>query len=563
MRFFYYALFVCLVFSCSENNDLPSDSPGKIGNEVLTSNDLFLWIIKSHFDNLSESLRIDTLQAFINRELIKKVVESSDIINDSSLVKKLRKWERDKLARMLFERQIRNKILSEERLSKLYKEMEFERQISILTIKYGQINGRTKEQAKKLIEEIYQKSHSTPFLDLVKKYAEDSESLRKGGIYGWVGKHIIGRKNVIMDSVIWNIKINEVSKPVHTENRFVLVKVLDERKTYWANGERDIKRIKPFAVLLWKDEFTERDKAYLKKLREKYDYGLNQEAIEAFIKKYTKEKESLNRNPLKIINSISDFESLGFVLDKVMNKKWFLNRVSESDNIQHVTFTNRENFERFLDSVIRIELVCKEARELGYDKEEGYNLLLKKYKLDFFYSYYLNNYVYNKIEPAEEEIKLYYDRHEDQFKTEEKVRIAVIEVSRENEANELYKRLQSGESFEELARQFNEKRHFKYDYGDIPAFSEQEYKSISDVVFNMNINEIYPPKKYKNSFIIIKLLEIIPSQTKFYNEVKGDIKKILINSSKKEATVQVLRELHKKYNVVVNVGFIDSQLTNT
>jgi len=164
-------------------------------------------------------LRIDTLQAFINRKLIQKEVESSSVLNDISLVNKLRKRGRDKLVRMVYKCKIINNILSEERLNTLYQEMQYERQISIITIKYDDKSGRTEKQAKNLIEEIYQKSHSTSFLDLVKKYAEDPESLKNGGIYGWVGKHIIDRKNVIMDSVIWSIKVKDVSKPIHTEKR--------------------------------------------------------------------------------------------------------------------------------------------------------------------------------------------------------------------------------------------------------------------------------------------------------------------------------------------------------
>ncbi len=96
MRIIYYVIIVSFLFSCSKNSNLPPDSPGKIGNEVLTSDEMFLWINKHYFENLSESLRTDTVKAFINRKLTQKEVESSSIKNDISLVKKLRKWERDK-----------------------------------------------------------------------------------------------------------------------------------------------------------------------------------------------------------------------------------------------------------------------------------------------------------------------------------------------------------------------------------------------------------------------------------------------------------------------------------
>jgi len=558
MRIIYYAIIVSVLFSCSKNSNLPPDSPGKIGNEVLTSADLILWIFKPLFDHLPDSLKADTIKAFINRKLIQKEVESSGIINDISLIKKLRKWERDKLVSMQWKREIIDNILSDERLNTLFQEMQFERQISIITIKYGDEDRRTEEQAKKRIEEIYQKSHSTPFFELVNKYAEDSESLKNGGIYGWVTKHIIGRKNVIMDSVIWRIKVGDVCKPVHTEKRFVIVKVIDERETYWASVDKDLESLKPFAFQLWREEFSERDKAYIKKLHDKFNFSLNPQGIEEFINKYKKEKERSGIPPLEVVKNISGMESLGIFMDIDMNKEWLLNRASESDNIHHATFTNREYLENYLNSIIRIELVCEQARELDYNKEEGYKNHLKKYKLDLYYSHYLNNYVYNKIEPGEEEIKSYYDKHNNLFKTEPMVRIALIEVSQEKKANEIYKHLQSGESFENMARQFNEKRYFTYDYGDIPAFTEKEYKSIGNVAFKMKLNEIYAPKRYKSGFIIIKLLEIIPSQTKFLSEVKGNIKRTLVNSVKKEAREQVIQTLHKKYDVVINKSFIDS-----
>ena len=59
----------------------------------------------------------------------------------------------------------------------------------------------------------------------------------------------------------------------------------------------------------------------------------------------------------------------------------------------------------------------------------------------------------------------------------------------------------------------------------------------------MRLNEIHPPKKYQNGFIIIKVLEIIPSQTKFLNEVKREIIKILKDAGKKAAREKALKQL--------------------
>jgi peptidyl-prolyl cis-trans isomerase C len=84
-------------------------------------------------------------------------------------------------------------------------------------------------------------------------------------------------------------------------------------------------------------------------------------------------------------------------------------------------------------------------------------------------------------QPTDDEVRIYYEQHPDEFKSPEEVRVRQILVHDETLANEIAKKLKAGEAFEELSSQHsvaaNAKKGGEIGYlsrGELPKMFEEE-----------------------------------------------------------------------------------------
>ncbi len=110
----------------------------------------------------------------------------------------------------------------------------------------------------------------------------------------------------------------------------------------------------------------------------------------------------------------------------------------------------------------------------------------------------------NKLKPSEAELKALYENKKSMF---DKVQASHILVDEEGLAKEIKKKLDNGEDFAKLAKEFSTCPS-KEKGGDLGYFAKGEMvKEFSDVAFNMEVGQISDPVKTKFGYHIIKLTE--------------------------------------------------------
>lgn len=117
----------------------------------------------------------------------------------------------------------------------------------------------------------------------------------------------------------------------------------------------------------------------------------------------------------------------------------------------------------------------------------------------------------------------------------------------------IYKRLQNGEDFHELAKQYSQDPNTASKGGYVPAFDlgGLNSKVFENKAFELeNIGDFSEPFKTQFGWHVIKLIKTIPLES--YDEVKDDFKKRLKSSSRSKLLVTKIKEdLEKLYDVEV------------
>jgi len=210
-----------------------------------------------------------------------------------------------------------------------------------------------------------------------------------------------------------------------------------------------------------------------------------------------------------------------------------------------------EQEKEFLDFIINKKLMAMDAREKGYDKRKDIQV---KYEWDFddllSHAYYVEN-VENKAKVTDTEAKDYYNKHTGDFV---QVKAAHILVKEKDEAESLYKRIQSGESFSDIAKKYSIDQTTKDSGGDLGYFQKDTMvKEFEDAAFSMSKDDVSEPVKTVYGYHIIKLLD---RKNFTFDESKDKIKKIIENSKKQEIFDKLMEKLRAKYSVTTHENTI-------
>ena len=89
-----------LIMGCSQ--DLPREAVAVIGDEQLTQDDLFSWIHPIGYQKLSKEKKKDTLQQFVDYQIVLKELQAIGGDRDEALVKKVENWRLNRLRKLLY-----------------------------------------------------------------------------------------------------------------------------------------------------------------------------------------------------------------------------------------------------------------------------------------------------------------------------------------------------------------------------------------------------------------------------------------------------------------------------
>ena len=191
----------------------------------------------------------------------------------------------------------------------------------------------------------------------------------------------------------------------------------------------------------------------------------------------------------------------------------------------------------------------KSALERVNDTEESIKVKLKE---NILLHKYLSEKFYSKVEVSDDEAESFYKENEEHFITPDQVQASHILVKEENEADEVKTKLDSGENFEDIAKEVS-KCPSSAKGGDLGFFGKgQMVKEFEDAAFSLNPGEITGPVKTKFGYHMIKLIDKKKSAKQSFESVKDNIKAYIGKGIADQMITEKINELRETAEIDID-----------
>jgi len=207
----------------------------------------------------------------------------------------------------------------------------------------------------------------------------------------------------------------------------------------------------------------------------------------------------------------------------------------------------------FLQSLIERELLLQEGVKEGFDKDEKVLSKVEQFKQGLIIESLTEKLCAGKDEVSDKEVEIYYRVNKGKFFLGEKVRVRHIMVKTMSEAQKIKNRLNQGEDFITLAKQYSIWPS-KQKGGDLGYIARGMVdKSFEEAAFSLKRRgETSGIVKTKLGFHIIRLEDRQRPRQLTFAEVQEEIRQFLREKKRKEILTAHLKGLREGAQISIN-----------
>jgi foldase protein PrsA len=156
--------------------------------------------------------------------------------------------------------------------------------------------------------------------------------------------------------------------------------------------------------------------------------------------------------------------------------------------------------------------------------------------------------VTSSIKVTDADIKAYYDKNKAQFEQAESREVRHILVKNKDRADEIRSRLESGESFAKLAKQYSQDSSSADKGGKYTAVKGASVAPFDKFVFDAETGDLSQPVKTQFGWHVIEVLsDVKPKSVTPLTEVEQTIRDTLLREKQNEAMRKWVNGLEEKY----------------
>jgi peptidyl-prolyl cis-trans isomerase C len=241
---------------------------------------------------------------------------------------------------------------------------------------------------------------------------------------------------------------------------------------------------------------------------------------------------------------------LAKVNGKEITTQDFLKELNRMPEWAKERFKTEEGKKRFLDELIKKELIYQDAKRNGLQREKEFKERVKEFEKMTLVRMALDREVDGKVKISPEEVREFYDKNPQDFIIGREVRARHILLETEEEAIEIYKRIKKGEDFPRLAREFSKDKSTAKKGGDLGYFRRGEMvPEFERVAFSLKKGEVSRPVRTRFGYHIIKVLDIKKGRQGKFEEVMGAISRRLMLEKQKNLFDSYIERLMKEAKI--------------
>lgn len=155
-----------------------------------------------------------------------------------------------------------------------------------------------------------------------------------------------------------------------------------------------------------------------------------------------------------------------------------------------------------------------------------------------------------RIEITDEEMQTYFEENKDTYAVAEQVQASHILVADEATANEVKAKLEAGEDFAELAKEYSTDTATAEAGGDLGYFGKGEMQAaFEEAAFSLEVNTISNPVQTDYGYHIIKVVDHKQAQEANFEDSKADVKEAIMQEKMQTEYTTWVEELKSEYKI--------------
>jgi EpsD family peptidyl-prolyl cis-trans isomerase len=210
--------------------------------------------------------------------------------------------------------------------------------------------------------------------------------------------------------------------------------------------------------------------------------------------------------------------------------------------------------EKFLDEMIKKELLYQEATKKGIDKDPEYLQKLEEFKKLTLIGRLLEKEIEAKAKVTDQDVKDYYDKHKNELAAVSQIRASHILVKTEGDAKKILERVKKGEDFAAIAKKSSIDPGSAQNGGDLGYFSSgQMVPEFEAAAAKLKEGEVSSePVKTKFGYHIIKVTDKKKGNPVEFEKIKNVLFQRISAERQKEFFDTYIENLKKTFPVEIN-----------
>lgn len=218
---------------------------------------------------------------------------------------------------------------------------------------------------------------------------------------------------------------------------------------------------------------------------------------------------------------------------------------------------------QFLQSWLAQEVLYRHALEQELMEEPEVKKIIEELTRGVLSQQLMNRELADKINITETDLQTYYAAHKERFIEPAKASISHIVIDDEEQAVNLINRINKGEDFYELAKQFSKDKETKENGGKIEAqVNKDSYipmigdsEELNKNIFTAKAPAVLDkPYKTEKGWEIVKVETVSDDRQKGFDEVRQQVMLMLTDQKRRDVQSDFISQMMNKYNVIIHTS---------
>ena len=258
-------------------------------------------------------------------------------------------------------------------------------------------------------------------------------------------------------------------------------------------------------------------------------------------------------------NSTPDGPVLVTVGKSAITEDDFIKQVSRVPDWAREQFKGKEGKDRFLDEMIKRDLIFNQAKKMRLQNDKEYIERLNEFEKMTLVALLLKKEIEDKVQVTEDEARAFFDENQDKFTVGTQLKASHILVETEEDAKGIHDQITKGADFATLAKERSIDKGSAAKGGDLGYFGRgRMVPEFERAALSLKPGEVSPPVKSRFGYHIILLVDIKKGDQANFDQSKAAILKQLQTQKQKALLDTFVEKLKGESKITRNEELIES-----